>query len=63
MTFSVQDILKPYPEEHQGKYDLVYVRLVCLALKEDQLETAVTNMLSLLSSSPRLHMRGSYDTD
>lgn len=50
MIFSVQDILKPYPQAHQGKYDLVYVRLVCLALREDQLRTAVTNLLSLLST-------------
>ena len=57
MIFSIQDILKPYAEKHLGKYDLVYVRLVYLALREDHLKSALMNLLSLLSSSPNPGMK------
>src|SRR5258707_11642182 len=35
ITFSEQDIVKPFPTEHLGKYDVVHVRLLVQALKEE----------------------------
>jgi hypothetical protein len=49
LDFSLHNLLEPYPEELHGLYDLVYVRLVCLVFREDQLKTVVANLISLLS--------------
>jgi hypothetical protein len=48
ITFSEQDIVKPFPTEHVGKYDVVHVRLLVQALKEEDVETAVWNVAALL---------------
>lgn len=48
-SFYVHDLLKPFPAEHHGKYDLVHLRFLLAVLKEDQLKTAVDNLVPLLS--------------
>ncbi|KAL4804705.1 hypothetical protein BDV18DRAFT_161797 [Aspergillus unguis] len=48
MDFSVQDIFKPFPEDHVGTYDLVHVRNLVLAVKDEDLKTALQNISSLL---------------
>lgn len=47
--FSVQDCLKPFPEEHHGQYDLVHVRLLVAAVKEVDYALIVANIKPLLS--------------
>ncbi|KAL5045656.1 hypothetical protein BDW71DRAFT_198150 [Aspergillus fruticulosus] len=48
VSFSCQDILKPFPPEHHGKYDLVHVRLLVTAFPEKEYETAVRNLMEIL---------------
>jgi hypothetical protein len=48
MYFSVHDVLKPFPEEEKGMYDIVQVRLLVLALKKEDISTAVNNVVQLL---------------
>ena len=48
IAFSEQDIVKPFPAEHLGKYDLVHVRLLVQALKETDVQSAVRNVTALL---------------
>lgn len=50
VSFSCQDILKPFPPEHHGKYDLVHVRLLVTAFPEKEYETAVRNLVEILST-------------
>jgi hypothetical protein len=45
----VHDILKPFPAEYHGKFDLVQVRYMVVALKADAYKTAVDNVSALLS--------------
>lgn len=52
----MQDILKPFPAEHLGRYDLVHVRLVIAALKEGDYSIAVENLQSLLSKVPLISL-------
>jgi SAM-dependent methyltransferase len=42
------DVLKPFPAELSGMYDLVHVRLLMYALKADEWEQAVSHMRTLL---------------
>lgn len=51
IRFSLQNCLEPFPQEHQGRYDLVHVRLLVAALKEPEYQTAVANIAILLSTS------------
>jgi SAM-dependent methyltransferase len=48
MNFSIHDVLNTFPEEEKGKYDIVQVRLLLLALKEVDISTAVQNVVQLL---------------
>ncbi|KAL4813917.1 hypothetical protein BDW67DRAFT_177437 [Aspergillus spinulosporus] len=48
VSFSCQDILKPFPPEHHRKYDLVHVRLLVTAFPENEYETAVRNLVEIL---------------
>ncbi|KAL4739677.1 S-adenosyl-L-methionine-dependent methyltransferase [Aspergillus similis] len=48
VSFSCQDILKPFPPEHHGKYDLVHVRLLVTAFPETEYDTAVRNLVEIL---------------
>lgn len=52
ITFSVQDIVKPFPEDHLGQYDIVHVRLLAQGLKEADIESAVRNAAALLHKLP-----------
>ncbi|KAL4875874.1 hypothetical protein BJY04DRAFT_232113 [Aspergillus karnatakaensis] len=46
--FSVQDILKPFPQEHHNCYDLVYIRMLVSVLSKTDYATAVANLLQIL---------------
>ncbi|KAL2012148.1 hypothetical protein VTN00DRAFT_4866 [Thermoascus crustaceus] len=48
LHFSVQDVMKPFPVEHQNRYDLVHVRLLIGALKEEDIKGVVANLATLL---------------
>lgn len=48
MKFSIHDVMQPFPEEEKGKYDIVQVRLLVLALKEVDISTAVKHIVQLL---------------
>ncbi|KAL2059990.1 hypothetical protein VTL71DRAFT_9812 [Oculimacula yallundae] len=43
------NVLRPFPDEHLGKYDLVHVRLLVAALKEDEIPIALENVMELLA--------------
>ncbi|KAL4906291.1 hypothetical protein BDW74DRAFT_177307 [Aspergillus multicolor] len=48
VSFSLHDVLKPFPAEHHGKYDLVYVRLLVAAIPQGEYEVAVRNLVEIL---------------
>ncbi|KAL4885718.1 S-adenosyl-L-methionine-dependent methyltransferase [Aspergillus karnatakaensis] len=48
IDFAVHDFFKPFPEEQLGKYDLVHIRHLSLALPVKQLDVAVKHVTSLL---------------
>lgn len=48
--FTVHDVLQPFPPAEHGRYDLVHVRLLIAALKEEQYARAASNLLALLST-------------
>ncbi|KAE8307948.1 S-adenosyl-L-methionine-dependent methyltransferase [Aspergillus transmontanensis] len=48
MDFTIHDITQPFPSEHLGRYDIVHVRLFCLALREPDLVKALKNVVGLL---------------
>lgn len=49
IPLTVQDALKQYPAEHQGRYDLVHIRLLTAGLKQDDYGTILKNARALLS--------------
>lgn len=49
IPLSVQDACRPYPPEHQGRYDLVHIRLLTAGLKQDDYGTVLKNARNLLS--------------
>jgi hypothetical protein len=49
IRFSEQNILDRFPPEHRGCYDVVYIRALVVALRRDQVKTAVMNVVKLLS--------------
>lgn len=53
IPLSVQDALNPYPPEHQGRYDLVHIRLLTAGLKQADYGTVLKNARTLLSKSDR----------
>jgi hypothetical protein len=46
--FHHQNFLEPFPEEFLGKYDIVNVRVMVLALSSDEWGPAVRNLMTLL---------------
>ncbi|KAL9044267.1 MAG: hypothetical protein Q9214_002581 [Letrouitia sp. 1 TL-2023] len=46
--FFQHDILTPFPFEFHGRYDVVNIRLLVLALKKEQFKTAAENAAQLL---------------
>ncbi|KAL3478738.1 hypothetical protein BJX99DRAFT_269006 [Aspergillus californicus] len=45
---SVHNCLEPFPSEHHGRYDFVHVRLLLGALKIEEYEHALKNILDIL---------------
>ena len=50
IKFVVYDVFQPFPQEYQGKFDLVNVRLLTYALTSDSIQTAVENVAQLLAT-------------
>lgn len=48
VQFQQHDALIPFPEEIQGTFDLVHVRLLVLGLKTDDWDIAIRNAIALL---------------
>ncbi|PVH74335.1 hypothetical protein DL98DRAFT_575679 [Cadophora sp. DSE1049] len=48
-SYVQHNVLRSFPDEHLGKYDLVHVRLLIAALKEDEIPIALENVLELLA--------------
>ncbi|KAL2810155.1 hypothetical protein BJX63DRAFT_328958 [Aspergillus granulosus] len=48
ISLSVHDILHPFPTEHHNRYDLVHVRMLVAALKAEEYEVAVRNLVPIL---------------
>jgi hypothetical protein len=46
----VHDILRPFPIAHRERYDLVHVRMLVSALKVEEYEVAVRNLVGVLST-------------
>ncbi|KAF3480352.1 uncharacterized protein GIQ15_05699 [Arthroderma uncinatum] len=46
--YIVHDILEPFPSEFHNLYDVVHIRLMVLALKKDDIQTAAANVAALL---------------
>lgn len=49
--YVIQDILKPFPSEYHGIYDLVHVKHLIVALKSTDLPTALQNLVQILGKS------------
>jgi hypothetical protein len=49
-SYSVQNMLTPFPEKHQNAFDLVHVRMITGGIPESQLKTAPTNLLPIIST-------------
>lgn len=50
ITFHHQNLLLPFPDEYLGKFDVVNVRVMVVALSSHEWEPAVRNMMTLLSA-------------
>ena len=48
LDFVVHDVVEPFPSEYHEKFDLVHVRLLSYALKAQDLEVSVKNIIQLL---------------
>ncbi|KAJ5093494.1 hypothetical protein N7456_009355 [Penicillium angulare] len=48
IPLTVHDALNPYPVEHQGRYDLVHIRLLVAGIKEDDYAVVLKNARDLL---------------
>ncbi|KAJ5986652.1 hypothetical protein N7451_011017 [Penicillium sp. IBT 35674x] len=48
IMFHHQDLLLPFPDEYLGKYDVVNVRVMVVALSSHEWEPAVRNLMTLL---------------
>lgn len=51
VEFVVHDVVKPFPPEHHENFDMVNIRLLSYALKAQDLETAVENIIQILRKS------------
>ncbi|KAJ5619785.1 hypothetical protein N7510_003769 [Penicillium lagena] len=54
ITFHQQNLLEPFPDEYLGKYDVVNVRVMVVALSSDEWEPAVRNLMTLLKPGGHL---------
>ncbi|KAK3167845.1 hypothetical protein OEA41_004291 [Lepraria neglecta] len=48
VNFVMHDIVEPFPQEYHEKFDLVHVRLLSYAIKEQDLDKAVENIIQIL---------------
>ncbi|KAL3450366.1 hypothetical protein BJX65DRAFT_315891 [Aspergillus insuetus] len=48
LSLSVHDILRPFSLEHREKYDLVHVRMLVSAIKVEEYEVVVRNLVGIL---------------
>ncbi|KAJ5329784.1 Methyltransferase type 12 [Penicillium brevicompactum] len=48
IALSVHDVLYPFPEEHQSRYDLVHIRLLTAGLKKKDYAIVLANARALL---------------
>lgn len=57
-NYILQDVMKPFPAEYHDLYDLVHVKYLTAALKPEEFNTALKNMLQITSKtlllSPRI---------
>jgi len=51
IEFSEHNILDPFPPRYHGYFDVVHVRFLVVGLRQDQVATAVKNVIELLSKS------------
>ncbi|CEH15656.1 2-PHYTYL-1,4-BETA-NAPHTHOQUINONE METHYLTRANSFERASE, CHLOROPLASTIC, partial [Ceraceosorus bombacis] len=56
IDFSVHDVLQPFPQEQHGKYDLVQMRYVIMAMNSEQYATAIRNLYALLKPGGTLQV-------
>lgn len=49
VKYKVHDVLKPFSNKHKGKFDVVHVRFLNVAVKEKDILRVTTNMMELLS--------------
>lgn len=64
INMSIHNVLKPFPVHHRHKYDLVYIRLLCLAFRETELSDFIDptrlhhlDCFSALSAGCRRYVR------
>ena len=55
IQYHVHDTAQPYPEEYLNFFEVVHVRLLSYALRADQLEQAVRNIMSIVIPGGYLH--------
>ncbi|KNG87367.1 hypothetical protein ANOM_005918 [Aspergillus nomiae NRRL 13137] len=51
IDFTIHDITQPFPSEHLGRYDIVHIRLLVLALRGPDIVKALGNVIQLLRPS------------
>ena len=49
--FVVHDVVEPFPQQYHGSFDLVHVRLLSYALKAQDVQKAVENIIQILRES------------
>ena len=51
LQFVISDIHKGFPEEYNGTFDVVHLRLLVLVITVEQMPNATANFVKLLSKS------------
>ena len=49
VEFVTHDMTTPFPPEYHGKFDVVHLRLLVVAIREDDVSSVVENVMQLLS--------------
>lgn len=54
LHFHIYDAFAPFPEEHQGIYDIVHVRFMVLVVMDtERVASVLDNLIALLSTQSR----------
>jgi hypothetical protein len=54
LHFHIHDAFAPFPEEHQGIYDIVHVRFMVLVVMDtERVASVLDNLIALLSTQSR----------